>query len=75
MLLTDLKDRHAGEDVWVLGSGASMNFLNPRFFDGKLVVATNLAADGFGVISDRVYVHSHYHENVQFQLAGHPDWV
>ena len=73
MLLTDLEGRHAGEDVWVLGSGASMNFLNPRFFDDKVVVATNLAAHGFGVISDRVYVHSHYHENVQFQLR--PDWV
>jgi hypothetical protein len=74
MNLNDLRHRHSG-DVWVVGSGASLSFLPVSFFDGKVVVATNLAAAGLGLSAAVTYVHSHYHENVFQQQAEHPDWV
>lgn len=63
MNLSDLKNRHEGETVWVLGSGASLNFLTPAFFEGKTVVSTNYAAKVFGV--SNYYAFSHYHEVAQ----------
>jgi hypothetical protein len=37
----DFEGRHAGETVWVLGSGPTLDFVGDGFFDGKTVVATN----------------------------------
>lgn len=39
--ITHLKNKHAGDDVWVLASGPSMNFIDPDFFSGKLVIGVN----------------------------------
>jgi hypothetical protein len=62
MNLEDLRNRHSGETIWVLGSGSSVNFLNPTFFDDKVVVAANFAARTFGCRAD--YVFSNYHADV-----------
>jgi hypothetical protein len=42
--ITELKDIFAGQDVYLLGSGASLNYIDPSFFDGKNVVCTNNVA-------------------------------
>jgi hypothetical protein len=44
MLLEDLRGRHEGETIWVLGSGPSLNFIDPSFFADKTVVSTNFSA-------------------------------
>ena len=67
MNLSELRDRHKGETIWVLGSGATLNHVDPSFFNDKIVIATNLAAEGMGVDAD--YVHSHYHENIDSQAV------
>ena len=59
MDLSDLKDVRAGETAWVLGSGGTMNYLHPQFFEKKLVVSANLASVGFGVTPDFVFTHYH----------------
>jgi len=59
MLLEELRNRHDGETVWVFGSGPSLNFLDPKFFEDKITISTNTAAKAFGVKPD--YVFSHYH--------------
>jgi hypothetical protein len=42
--ITELKDIFAGQDVYLLGSGASLNYIDPSFFNGKNVVCTNSVA-------------------------------
>ncbi len=37
----DFEGKHAGETVWVLGSGKTLDYVGDGFFDGKTVVATN----------------------------------
>lgn len=37
----DFEGRHAGETVYVLGSGKTLDYVDRSFFDGKTVVATN----------------------------------
>lgn len=39
--LRDLKDRHKGADIWVIASGASLDFVDPDFFEGKVTVGVN----------------------------------
>lgn len=39
--LLELKDRHRGADVYVLGSAASMAHFDPEFFRGRLVIGCN----------------------------------
>ena len=60
MQLVDLASAHYGETIWVLGSGPSLNFLAPQFFDDKTTVSTNLSAHTLGFVPD--YVFSHYHQ-------------
>ena len=39
--ITDLKDAHAGETVWVVGTGPSLRFLRAEHFGAGPVVAVN----------------------------------
>jgi hypothetical protein len=57
--LADLKDRHLGETIWVLGSGPSLNFIEPEFFDDKVCVTANLVGVGYPLKS--FYAYSNYH--------------
>jgi hypothetical protein len=41
MRLSDLRGKHDGATVYVLGSGKSVEFYDPEFFSDKLIVATN----------------------------------
>lgn len=43
-----LKDRHHGETIWIVGSGASLNFVDRRFFDDKVTVLVNETYREFG---------------------------
>ena len=61
MDLSDLQNLHEGETIWVLGSGPSLNFIIPEFFDDKLTVSTNFSAKAIGHKPD--YVFTHYHED------------
>lgn len=36
-----LKDRHKGADIYVIAAGASCDYLDPSFFDGKIVIGVN----------------------------------
>lgn len=75
MELEVLKDRHKGEDIYVLGSGASMDFVEPAFYEGKTIVATNLVGHLLGIIEPWVYTHSHYHVNALEVATGHPEAI
>jgi hypothetical protein len=67
MHLDELKGIHQGETVWVFGSGSSLNFLSPQFFDDKVCVTANFAAKTFGLRS--YYAYSNYH-NIDVQSFG-----
>jgi len=57
--LIDYQGVHEGETIYVFGSGATLNYLAPSFFDDKICVATNFCGSVFGL--SRYYVFSHYH--------------
>jgi len=57
--LEDFRDVHCCKTVYVFGSGATLNYLAPSFFDDKICVATNFCGSVFGL--GRYYVFSHYH--------------
>jgi hypothetical protein len=64
--LEDFKDIHEGETIWVFGSGATLEFLDPGFFDDKICVSTNLVDEHFPLAE--FYLFSHYHPAVKRQL-------
>lgn len=39
--LTELKNKYSGHDIYVLGSGPSLNFIDPNFFVNKITISTN----------------------------------
>jgi hypothetical protein len=70
------KNWHEGEDIYVLGSGATLSHINPSFFAGKIVVATNRVAERIDLYDncDWLYTHGHYHVDM-FPLAHkYPQW-
>jgi hypothetical protein len=42
MSITQFRDRHRGEDIYVLGAGNTLSYLDPRFFDNKVTIGVNL---------------------------------
>jgi hypothetical protein len=71
MNLSDLKAKHSGETIWVLGSGSSLSFVDPAFFHNKITVAVNEVAGRHGITP--TYLFSHYH--MTFPEFLHPDSV
>ena len=59
MLLEELRNRHEGDTVWVLGSGPSLNFLSPNFFHDKVTISTNFSARVLGHDPDFAFTHYH----------------
>lgn len=41
--IKELRDKHLGEDIYILASGKSVDFFNEDFFDGKVVIGVNQA--------------------------------
>lgn len=39
--ITEFRDRHRGEDIWVVASGSSMDYVDPAFFRNKVVIGVN----------------------------------
>ena len=39
--ITELRGKHAGEDIWVLAAGPSAEYVEPEFFNGKVLVGVN----------------------------------
>lgn len=39
--IRELKNIHKGLDIWVIGAGSSMNFVDPSFFKGKITIGVN----------------------------------
>lgn len=64
--LSSFKNIHKGETVWVLGSGGSLEFIDPKFFDDKICIAANFVGKIFGL--QNYFTFSHYH-NDSFQMA------
>ena len=75
MLLPEIQNRHRGETAWVFGSGATMDYLSPEFFEDKLIVSANGGAHYFGV--KPAYTFSHHHEfaSIPSLATKHPETV
>lgn len=45
--ITELENIHKGEDIWVIGAGPSMNFVDPSFFENKICISVNQMYEKF----------------------------
>jgi len=39
--INELKNIHENEDVWIIGAGSSMNYVDPSFFANKITIGLN----------------------------------
>ena len=39
--IKEFKNIHVNQDIWLLGKGASLNYINKSFFDGKITIGVN----------------------------------
>jgi hypothetical protein len=62
--LGHLRDRHRGEEIWILGRGPSLDDYPENFFNGKVTIAINWA---FLAFPDSTYYYSFH--------AATPAWV
>jgi hypothetical protein len=59
--LESFRNIHPGETVWVLGSGGSLDFLDPSFFNDKICIGVNFVGKVFGI--SNYFTFSHYHSD------------
>lgn len=64
------KGIHAGETIYVIGSGASLNFIDPEFFRDKICVCVNRV--GLTLAIDEFYSVTHYHRDAMIVAAEYP---
>lgn len=69
MDVNDFHNLHAGETIWVLGSGATLDFVDSSFFADKTVVGTN--ASGLCKNVDGYVVSNHWGSVQQGADAGY----
>ena len=58
--ITSLKDLHKGEDIYVLGSGTTLDFIDKDFFSNKITVSVNEV--GIVYLPTTQYVVTKYHK-------------
>lgn len=66
--LDELRNLHPEETIWVIGSGPSLNFIEPDFFDDKICVTVNLVGRTYGLKS--FYAYSNYHSIPPKRIFG-----
>jgi hypothetical protein len=64
-------NRHAGEDIYVLGSGPTLQHTPARFFNNKITVSAN--AGPLKVLPSVTYMVTKYHEEAWRIHAERPD--
>lgn len=69
----DWRGRAAGRTVWVVGSGATLDFLDPTLFDGQVVISVNHACLEAGIAHQ--YVATNHHGMAQELAEQLPDCV
>jgi hypothetical protein len=66
--ITQLKNKHQGEDIYVVASGASLNYFPMDYFDNKITIAVNLM---YKYLKNTTYnVHKHYESTIEAIEAG-----
>lgn len=68
---TYYRDIHHGQTAWVVGSGASLNHIDPSFFTDKWVMAVNYAGTTLGL--PQFYSVSHHHDAADTIARYRPD--
>lgn len=69
--IREFRNRHAGEDVYVIAAGGTLNYLDPKFFANKTTIAVNLVAIHWAI--DPTYIVTKYHEHGEENAARFPD--
>lgn len=59
--ISSLENIHKKKDIYVLGSGATLNFIDPKFFNKKIVVCTNDVGEIY--LPTTQYVVTKYHKD------------
>lgn len=62
---------HAGETIWVVGSGASVDYVDASFFRDKVTVCVNNVGASKGL--DHYYTVTHYHRDAVPNARRRPD--
>ena len=39
--ITELRNIHKGQDIWIIGAGSSMDYVDPSFFENKITIGVN----------------------------------
>lgn len=63
--ITELKNSHFGEDIYVIASGASLDHIDPSFFDKKTTIGVNQAYRKFKCNYIVRKENSHLRESIQ----------
>lgn len=67
---TAYRNAHAGQTVWVIGSGRTLTYVSPRFFDDKPTVCVNYAGLVHGLRA--FYSVSNHHDDAQAIAVAKP---
>jgi uncharacterized protein (DUF952 family) len=66
-LITELKNKHAGQDIYVMASGKSLDYVDDSFFEGKVLVGNN---DSYKRYNVEYVLNNNYQSALEAMSAG-----
>ena len=73
--IEDIRDRHKGEEIWVIGAGSSMDEYPINFFEDKICIGINWVFSSFLDVGDEK---GKFGSRVFYSIHQHPepsDWI
>jgi len=69
--VSELKNKHKDKDIYVLGSGPTLNFIDKEFFKDKITVSVNEVGSTY--LPTTNYIVTKYHSDAQHWARHMPD--
>jgi hypothetical protein len=69
--VSELKNKHKDKDIYVLGSGPTLNFIDKEFFKDKITVSVNEVGSAY--LPTTNYIVTKYHSDAQHWARHMPD--
>lgn len=73
--IEDLRDKYKNEEIWILGSGPSLDDYPDNFFENKIFIEINWIFFAFPPLKESQYILTTHFEPPKYLMAHNPEFL